>query len=167
MKKTSKKEVSPVVGFGVLIVLMLALAVILFKTATGEIAFASILGKKVVTIALMVSMAVVAIIMTNVWKRWQGATIPDAKAEVSASVDAETIPEAETTTVAADTEPAVNFGKLDPKDRKGIQEAEGFLEDSLVSLGEECEKLKEKDKELKEVKAKRLALIEKGREALK
>lgn len=164
MKKTSKAAVSPVVGFGVLIVLMLALAVILFKTATGEIAFASILGKKVVTIALMVSMAVVAIIMTNIWKRWHGA-IPDAKAEVSASADTETIPEAEETTTAT-AELAVDFGKLDPKNRKGIREAEEFLEDSLIVFGEKRKELREDCKKLEEAKTKRAEMLAEGIKAV-
>lgn len=160
MKKTSK-EVSPVVGFGVLIVLMLALAVILFKTATGEIAFASILGKKVVTIALMVSMAVVAIIMTNVWKRWRGTTVSDEHRDSELSV----VEKTETTTTDAPT--LVDFSKLDPKDRRKIREAEEQLEGSMLAFAEKRRELREDSKSLEEVKAKSDELLAEAKEALK
>ena len=78
MKKTSKK-VSPVVGFVICITLMLILGVVLFQTATGKMTFVSSEAKGLTTIVMMVAMAIVAVIATNTWKRWHGATLTEER----------------------------------------------------------------------------------------
>lgn len=78
MKKTSEK-VSPVVGFVICITLMLILGVVLFQTATGKMTFVSSEAKGLTTIVMMVAMAIVAVIATNTWKRWHGATLTEER----------------------------------------------------------------------------------------
>lgn len=78
MKKTSEK-VSPVVGFVICITLMLILGVVLFQTTTGKMTFVSSEAKGLTTIVMMVAMAIVAVIATNTWKRWHGATLTEER----------------------------------------------------------------------------------------
>ena len=128
MKKTSEK-VSPVVGFVICITLMLILGVVLFQTTTGKMTFVSSEAKGLTTIVMMVAMAIVAVIATNTWKRWHGATLTEERPAPVA-----TAPVAPATTAPATTAPVAPTAKKIT--RAYLQQQAALVDDRMVEAEE-------------------------------